>query len=106
MKNIALALLFATTAVLFGCKTSPTTPSTAHILTSVACESVTASFGDKEYSLTPTDAPMGVACYNPVQPEDVGKDLPATLDSARGVLTITTDFGPVPYKIDAARESR
>jgi hypothetical protein len=49
---------------------------------------------------------MGVACYNPVQPEDVGKDLPATLDSARGVLTITTDFGPVPYKIDAARESR
>jgi hypothetical protein len=77
-----------------------------HIVSVDVCAdtSVTGVYGDREYTLSPVSHPAWVACYSPVRPEDVGKNLEAKMDTANGVITVTTGLGAVPYAISAVRE--
>jgi hypothetical protein len=98
MKILLLGL-----AALAGCKSAPV----FHVTTVDPCAAVSANvtFAGKEYALSVDAPPLGVACPSPLRPEDVGKDLPATLDIERGVFTITTPWmGPSRYAVSAARE--
>jgi hypothetical protein len=49
---------------------------------------------------------MAVACYSPIGSENVGKDLPATLDELKGVFNVRLDTGNEPYAIRAVRDAK
>jgi hypothetical protein len=96
----ALMILGTCCIVFAGChKAGIQTPKTLHVKSVEECSdiSVVATFGDKEYTLEPEGHPAYVACFSPIGPELVGKDLKASLDVARGVFTVHLDAGETPY---------
>jgi hypothetical protein len=100
----ALILLGICSIAFAGCH--KTAPKTLHITQVDTCAevSVLATFGDKEYKLSTVNHPMAIACYSPIGSENVGKDLPATLDELKGVFNVRLDTGIEPYAIRAVRD--
>lgn len=94
--------------VFAGChKAGIQTPNTLHIKAVDECAdvSVIATFGDKEYTLEPENHPAFVGCFSPIRPEDVGKNLRASLDAQRGVFIVHVDGREKPYHVDSVDAS-
>src|SRR5260370_14265834 len=95
------ALILALALAVTGCHKAPVVPA-FHVTSVDVCADIPTlgTFAGKEYAIYPAERPLGVACPSPIRPDDVGKDLRASLDVQAGVLTIETPYaGPARYAI-------
>jgi hypothetical protein len=110
LKSKALHIVLIA-AALIGCHTAATKPKTdvLHVTFARLCSEpdIAGTFDGKTFSLAASrdGRPLYVACFDPIRPEDVGKDFHATWDKVRGQLIVSVpDFGDVHYDISTVGE--
>lgn len=91
MKRLVVGVVLLVVGFCVGCSHKQP-KETLHVTGAQLCADVdlVATYEGKEYRLSADrkSAPLAAACYDPIRPEEVGKDYHATIDPMRGQILV------------------